>query len=126
MQPGLRIKVLALETQVVFDLRHFLLQHIAIRPIAGAPDDAAFPVGHLLRGAEVIQVVEVNLIPLDKAQRFEASRFVQVELFRMTPFFAQQYIAIPQEFGFAECIAFAYAAAQRMTWSSETSGNFGA
>ena len=39
-----------------------LPQYVAVDAVAGAPDDLAFPVGHFLRGAQVVQVVEVALV----------------------------------------------------------------
>ena len=60
----------------------------------------------------MVQVVEVALVVFDKGQGLEAVGFVQVELVDAVALFAEQDVAVPQEFSFAEFVLFADAAAQ--------------
>ena len=78
MQPSLRIKVLALEPDVVLHRFHFVLHHVAVNFIASLPHHLALLVGDQLRGAEVVVVVVVDLAVFDLGQGNKTARFVQV------------------------------------------------
>ncbi|MNP70887.1 hypothetical protein D3C76_1671850 [compost metagenome] len=66
MQPGLFVIILALETQGGLNLGQLLLPDIAIGAITHLPGGVTIMVGQGQRGAEVIQLVVINLglIPL--------------------------------------------------------------
>ena len=71
MQPGFFIIILALEPDIIFYLLNFFPNNITINLIPCRPNHLSFPVSQLLRRSQVIQVVKVALIILNKTKRLE-------------------------------------------------------
>ncbi|PXF30704.1 hypothetical protein WH50_14010 [Pokkaliibacter plantistimulans] len=98
MQATLIVEVLALKAQRV---AHLLDTDLGFTEgaVASLPDDMTETVGKAQWGAEVVELVVVDLPVIDQQQRAEAVRLIQIPAIAAFTDFAQQAVTLPQEDG---------------------------